>query len=425
MNGSGALLRGPGWGAVLLAALLALAGLGLARLHEPDVEVRPTTLTSPAGERVPALRFTPRAGAAAGTALLAHGVTASKETQYRIGEALARAGFECLAIDLPSHGASRTRLSAEAVNDAFAAGARALAGPRGEGQAPAVDVLVGHSFGGGTGAAALRDGVLTARLFVAIGARPPRIAGTRTLLVGGAQEELAPPEALRAHARAIGAEAAVVPFCDHALEPFHPGVVGATVAAACAEVGRTPPATPPTRWIGRLAGAALLVFAGLLAVGVVLPANPPTRARARGYGLAAGVTVGLACSAALHGPWLFLLPTLGRVLLAVANAGIAWLAAVAATAAVGRGDREDGWREALRGQALLVALVALATVGLAASGLRFSALLGALAGLVGALGIGLAALVGWRTRSAPAAHAAFATLYGYAVGLWFGGFVPL
>ena len=32
---------------------------------------------------------------------MAHGVTASKETLFRFGEALARAGFTCYAVDLP------------------------------------------------------------------------------------------------------------------------------------------------------------------------------------------------------------------------------------------------------------------------------------------------------------------------------------
>src|SRR5690242_14443312 len=88
----------------IAAAALALIAVGVALSHriEPGVRVEAVTL---AGD-TPALRFLPAGSGPRPVALLAHGVTASKETLFRFGEALAAAGFECIAVDLPGHGES-------------------------------------------------------------------------------------------------------------------------------------------------------------------------------------------------------------------------------------------------------------------------------------------------------------------------------
>src|SRR6266702_6171237 len=88
---------------VVLGVSFFAAGVILSRRVEPGVGVEAVTL---AGD-TPALQFLPANPGPRPVALLAHGVTASKETLFRFGEALAAAGVVCFAVDLPGHGESR------------------------------------------------------------------------------------------------------------------------------------------------------------------------------------------------------------------------------------------------------------------------------------------------------------------------------
>ena len=131
------------WCVVMAGVSFFAAGVILSRRVEPGVGVEAVTL---AGD-TPALQFLPANPGPRPVALLAHGVTASKETLFRFGEALAAAGFVCFAVDLPGHGESRRLFS-------FAENAPALEGiARAIGS---VDVFVGHSMGAGAGAKAVR-----------------------------------------------------------------------------------------------------------------------------------------------------------------------------------------------------------------------------------------------------------------------------
>src|SRR5437667_6624089 len=95
------------WCVVVLGSAFFAAGVILSRRVEPGVRVDAVTL---AGD-TPALQFLPADSGPRPVALFAHGVTASKETLFRFGEAFAAAGFVCFAVDLPGHGGARRLLS--------------------------------------------------------------------------------------------------------------------------------------------------------------------------------------------------------------------------------------------------------------------------------------------------------------------------
>jgi len=81
-------------------------------------------------------------------AVLVHGVTSSSRTWWRVGPALAERGFRVLAVDLRGHGASPRPVAGLAATDLAADVAETVAGaPGGQGTAPPVDLLVGHSLG--------------------------------------------------------------------------------------------------------------------------------------------------------------------------------------------------------------------------------------------------------------------------------------
>src|SRR5256885_15431513 len=237
---------------VVLGVSFFAAGVILSRRVEPGVGIKAVTLAG----ATPALHFLRAASGPGPVALLAHGVTASKETLFRFGEALAAAGFVCFAVDLPGHGESR-RLFSFAENAPTLEGiARAIG---------SVEVFVGHSMGAGAGAKAVRDGGLSSlRLLIAVGANSDLGEhGPALLLLAGRFEEFHPPAQLKAR---TDARFVISPWSDHTLEPYDPVLVNAAVEAACAALGQTPPAAP-TCWRWRVAG---LVVGGLGAVGVGL-----------------------------------------------------------------------------------------------------------------------------------------------------------
>jgi pimeloyl-ACP methyl ester carboxylesterase len=250
-----------------LALVALLAGVALSRCIEPGVRVQSVIL---AGD-TPALQFLPTREGTHPVALLAHGITASKETLFRYGEALAAAGFICFSIDLPGHGESPKRFTTS-----FTETVRTVEEvAHGLGH---VDVFIGHSMGAGAGAAAISDAGLNPSLFIAIGALPaPFEHGPPLLLLAGRWDELLPMDALKARTDAH----LIISACsDHALEPFDPLLVNAAVGAACEAVGQTPPPAP-TRWLWRLTGFVLAVL-GAFGLALVLPQLSSRLAQFRG-----------------------------------------------------------------------------------------------------------------------------------------------
>jgi pimeloyl-ACP methyl ester carboxylesterase len=290
----------------LICCALIAAGIILSRWIEPGVRVETVTLAVDS----PALQFQPADAGPHSVALLAHGITASKESLFRFGEALAAAGFVCFAVDHPGHGASKRPFSSGATVDALEQVARSLG---------TVDVFLGHSMGAAAGAAAVRSATFRPRLFIAVGANPDLgTSGPPLLLLAGRFEELVPPNALaeRTEARLV-----LSPWSDHALEPFDPRLVCAAVDAACATMGRPSP-TPPTRWRWRLAGL-LLGQVGALGLLFYLPSIPRPVSWARGPLMSAIVIITFVLTATT---WLGAVPQLRRVPVQLAGMALIWLA---------------------------------------------------------------------------------------------------
>jgi pimeloyl-ACP methyl ester carboxylesterase len=303
--------RHANWCIIAAAIVCVATGIGLSHRIEPGVRVDTVTL---AGD-TPALRFFPAGTEPHPVALLAHGVTASKETLFRFGEGLAAAGFVCFAVDLPGHGESRRLFSRRENAPTLTAVARELG---------TVDVFIGHSMGAGAGAASVRAHGLSPRLFIAVGAVPDLgPSGPPLLLLEGEFDEAIvwrlgsggkKPLPLQANqfessiAPGTNTRVRLFSWCDHAMEPYDPRLVNAAIEAACAAVGRTPPAAP-TRWIWRVAGI-MLAVAGAFCLGVLAPKIIPRAARVRGLVLALAVIAAVCASA---GTWLGAGPNWPRV----------------------------------------------------------------------------------------------------------------
>ena len=290
------------WCIAAAACACFAAGVVLSHRIEPGVRVKTVTL---AGD-TPALQFLPTNSGPHPVALLAHGITASKETLFRFGEALAAAGFACFAVDLPGHGESAQPFSFNKTTLMLDKVARSL-GP--------VDVFLGHSMGAYTGAGSVRDGYLSPRLFVAVGASPHLGEhGPPLLLLAGRFDEAFPPARLKARA---DARLVISPWCDHAFEPYDSHLVNAAVESACAAVGKTPPAAP-TRWHWRLAGMALGIL-GALGLAFSLPKLPPRWTWVRGLLVPAIYIVAITLTS---GTWLGVAPLLRRAPLYIAFTAI-------------------------------------------------------------------------------------------------------
>ena len=248
-----------------VATILFVAGVALSHWVEPSVHVKTVTL---AGD-TPALQFLPAESGSHPVALLAHGYTSSKEYLFRYGEALAAAGFVCFDVDLPGHGVSPRPFSVIEAARTLEELACAV-GP--------VDVFIGHSMGGFAGGEAVRDGGLRPKLFIAVGS-VPRLGehGPPLLLLAGQKDELFPPALLRAR---TDARLVLSPWSNHGFELYDPLLVNAAVEAACAAVGKTPPAAP-TCWRWRLVGI-MLGMLGALGLALCLPKLPPRWAWGRG-----------------------------------------------------------------------------------------------------------------------------------------------
>lgn len=351
--------------------VLLVLGLGLARVVDPGVVV-----TEAVVDGTPTLTFAPATPGPHPRALLAHGVTASKETLFRLGEALALAGFQARAIDLPGHGAS-TRSFSPARNPDVIAAAAAAFGP--------VDVYVGHSMGAWAGAPASSRFPSPPRLFVAVGALP-EVAPVPTLLALGRYEEaVSVAEARRRGAGDDGVRVVVSPWSDHALEPWDPVLVDAIVDASLQATQHAGVPPRPSWWRWRLLGVVLALAGALFTF------------RGVATGLAVVVVVALVAP-----PWIFATPTFVRLPL--------WLAAVPCIALLTR------VLQRLRVPLVSVPVAAgIGAVFLAVVGLSFLALfLGLGAGLA------WAAWIVWRVAGDEGWSAALAAgvFCGFAAASW-------
>jgi hypothetical protein len=294
----------------MVAAAIAslIGGVLLTHLIEPGVGVEKVILAG----YTPTIHLFPKTSQPHPVALLAHGVTASKETLFRFGEALAAAGFDCYAVDLPGHGESRLRLSGAEMVVQMGHIARTLGG---------VDVFVGHSMGAGAGQASVLNGDLNPKLFIALGANPIMgEQGPPLLLLAGDFEELIPPALLKARS---DARLVLSPWSDHALEIWDPRLVNAGVEAACVAVGKSPP--PAARfWVWRLLG---VVFGIAGALGLIwnLPELSPRLARVLGILVPAIIIIAVSFT---MDRWVGSTLNLHRVPLQFLIGGLIWLALV-------------------------------------------------------------------------------------------------
>ena len=368
-----------------LAAIACIAvGVVLSHRVEPGVRVQTVTL---AGD-TPALEFLPAGPGPHPVALLAHGVTASKETLFRFGEALAAAGFVCYSFDFPGHGESVRGVSGRQIMRTPEKVAKAL------GQ---VDVFLGHSMGAYVGSVAVGNGGMSPRLFIAVGAVPklgPR--GPPLLLLAGRFEEAVPLASLK---RQTDARQVISPWSDHALEPYDPYLVNAAVEAACAAVGKTPPAAP-TQWLWRLAGIVLGTL-GALGLALWLPELPSRWARVRGPLVAAIFIVAMA---GITGSWFGGVPVLRRAPLEIV------IVAIALLVIIGAGKLKIArWSFA--------ALAALGVIGCVVMGIYLLALFAWCGAMVLLAGTGVGAIAA-RHGSRRDGDIAMAVFLGYAMGQW-------
>jgi hypothetical protein len=277
----------------------------LSHLIEPGVAVEKVVLA----EDTPAIHLFPTTAAPHPVALLAHGVTASKETLFRFGEAMASAGFDSYTVDLPGHGQSRSPFSRSHVAIQLGRIAQAV-GP--------VDVFIGHSMGAGAGAEVVRNGELSPKLFIAIGANPYLGEhGLPLLLLAGEFDELVPPATLKARS---DARLVLSPWSDHALEVWDPRLVNAGVEAACGSVAKTPPPVPRF-WLWRLAGLAF-GMAGALVLIWCLPTLSPRLKGTRGILVSAAIILAVVLTT---DTWVGSALNLHRIPLQVAIGVVIWL----------------------------------------------------------------------------------------------------
>ncbi|HEY3997705.1 MAG TPA: alpha/beta fold hydrolase, partial [Candidatus Xenobia bacterium] len=142
-----------------LAAIVLVVGLWLSHQVDPRVRVDRLFLNG----RIATIKFTPRLAGPHPNVLMAHGVGASKETLFRLGEALAASGLTCYAIDLPGHGGSSFRFRAHDNAETLREAAQEIG---------SIDVFVGHSMGAYAGADAIYRHYMAPRLLIALGALP-------------------------------------------------------------------------------------------------------------------------------------------------------------------------------------------------------------------------------------------------------------
>ena len=240
--------------AAISLGCLAIGAL-LAHSIEPGVRIEEVMLA----RDTPALKYVPRGVASPPVALLAHGYGGEKNNVFCFAEALTAAGFLCYAIDLPGHGESpRLYTFMDAVRTI--GDLEKAIGP--------VDVLIGHSLGGTVAGEAVREKLLRPQLVIGVGSSP-RLGDNPPplLLLIGRYDEIHKPEEIKARA---DAQSVISPWSNHGAEGFDRRLINAAVRAACAAVGKGPPARL-THWWWRIVGNALVTL-GALGLALVLPA---------------------------------------------------------------------------------------------------------------------------------------------------------
>ncbi len=380
---------------IVAAAIASLvAGILLSHLIESGVGVEKMILDGSS----PTIHLFPKTSGPHSVALLAHGVTASKETLFRFGEALASAGFDCYAVDLPGHGESRLRFSGPEIVAQMGRIAKTLG---------RVDVFVGHSMGAGAGQASFWNGDLNPKLFIALGANPDLGGhGPPLLLLAGNFEELVSPARLKARS---DARLVLSPWSDHALEVWDPHLVNAGVEAACHAVGKSPPPAPRF-WLWRLAG---VVFGMAGALGLIwsLPQLSPRLARARAILVPAAIIFAVSFTT---DRWVGSTLNLHRIPLQLAIGVLVWLALA--------GLRRLGlprWTVAAI-MAMFTLLCILAQVFQPSGDLAIPLHLLSIIGVLCTLIIGAALVLGRMAsqRSARDGDLAIAIFLAYAIGQW-------
>jgi pimeloyl-ACP methyl ester carboxylesterase len=291
---------------IVVAVIISVgAGAALSHVIEPGVRVEKIMLAT----NTPALRIFPATPGPHPIALLAHGNGGSKEMLFRFGEALAAAGFDCYSVDQAGYGESPQPWSLTNILLNLQDAERALG---------AVDVFIGHSMGGGTGAWSVYNG-FRPKLFIGVGApvdlgehAPPE------LLLGGLFEELHRPAQLKAR---TNVQVVISPWSEHILEAYDPVLVRAAVKAACAAVGKPVP-TAPTAWRWRFAGV-VLGMAGALILMFRLPELHPRLARTRRFIVPAVLLIAVILT---MGTWIGVTPQLRRIPQQLVLLPVIWLA---------------------------------------------------------------------------------------------------
>ena len=287
----------------VIALICLVSGVVLSRRLPPGVRVEKVTI---AGD-TPALKFIPAGAGPHPVALLAHGYSATKETLFWYGEALAAAGFVCYSVDLPGHGESPRLFSFVETARAIGDFARAI-GP--------VDVFLGHSMGGGAGGETVREGLLRPKLVIAAGSDPQLGKDAPPLLfLVGRFDEFVKSDELKTR---LDARLVISPWSDHSLELFDPLLIHAAVNAASVAIGKVPPA-PDGSWRWHVLGI-LLTLCGASGLALDLPRFPPRWEWAGGIIVA--VLYGGACFLTL-GPFLGLKPHPQNFLPQIITAAIA------------------------------------------------------------------------------------------------------
>jgi hypothetical protein len=275
--------------------IMLLVAVVLSHLIEPTVHVEHATI----GANTPALHFTPNSTGKHPVALLGHGVTASKETLFRIAEALTAADFECYAIDFPGHGESSSPFRPRELVPKLKQIAQAI---------EPIDVYIGHSMGAYVGGTATHDTNFAPRLFIAIGAIPPfGKTFTNHLILNGTFDELFLG---RRHAK-NNPHLELIPWCDHGSEIFDPRLVRRVVEASCAAVGKTPPQNEPTQWMWRSVGLSLGIASAFMLL-LSLPRSQENSLRTKWHGVIYAV-IYLTAVALTSQTWISAAPHLARI----------------------------------------------------------------------------------------------------------------
>jgi hypothetical protein len=287
---------------VAAATVSLILGAILSRVIEPSVRVEKIMLTG----STPAIRLLPATQGPHPIALLAHGATGSKENLFRFGEALAAAGFDCYSVDQPGHGESPRSLFSKPYLFDFQEFERAYG---------AVDVFIGHSYGGWVGAWSVRNAGFRPKLFIGIGADTELAKdGPPMLMLFGRFDYFG-------FQAPTNAQVVISPWSEHILEFADPVLVNAAVKAACATVGKPVPAIP-TAWMWRVAGAAMAI-AGALVLMLRLTELHPRLERLRKFIVPVVLLVAIFLT---MGTWITVSPQLRRIPQQLVLLPVIWLA---------------------------------------------------------------------------------------------------